>query len=292
MRIRGYLLRFLALAGVAASGIVSAQPREVDKCINAFETAQVERDQGKLLRARELLSACAENPCPTVIQQDCREWLFKLDERIPTVVLRARLPDGTDLADVAVSLDGKPLANKLDGRSIPVDPGVRRLSWSHSDYEPVQTEVIVREGEKNRFVSVVFEPGKADPSRPQRPDQTQPDEGGAVPTGAWVVGALGVGALGVSAVLGLSVSNRYNDLEDSCAPYCDQKESDRVRVDRLERDVRIVNVALGVGVVGVAVATVWALSSGPEKPATTDAQAVLDIRPTGRGAAVVYRGCF
>jgi len=271
----------VALVALSARPTAAAEP--VDQCIHGFEAAQVERDRGHLNRARELLSLCAQEACPTVIRQDCREWLFDIEQRIPSVVLRARTADGPDLADVRVYADGELLTDRLDGRPLRLDPGARRLLWEYSGYESVVTDIIVREGEKNRFVSATFS---------RRDIAAGGDAGGvadaggigAVPSAAWVAGGVGVVGLGTFVILGLSVEGREEAMLSSCAPDCSDD-----RVHRLERDALLANVALGVGVVGLAVAT-WVALSAREAP--PPAAASVDIHPMPGGAAAVVSGSF
>jgi hypothetical protein len=228
----------------------------VEECIEAFESAQVERDAGRLTAARSMLEACSSEQCPGAIAQDCRKWLFEIDRRIPTLVLGAKAPDGSDLAAVRVYVDGRLLVSRLDGRSVRVDPGEHALRWVHADHAPVEKRLIVREGEQNRSVRVVF---GVEPPHGEAPGGDAPvSDGRAVPLGAWIAGGVGVGGLVAFAVIGSSVASREEELLDTCAPNCGAEE-----VDSLEDEALLANVALGVGVVGVAVAAWLALASDP-----------------------------
>jgi hypothetical protein len=277
----GRIVSGVALVALGARPTAAAEP--VEQCINGFESAQVERDQGRLNRARELLTLCAQEVCPAVIRQDCREWLFDIEQRIPSVVLRARTADGPDLAEVRVYADGELLTDRLDGRPLRLDPGARRLLWEYPGYESVVTDIIVREGEKNRFVSATFSKrdsaGGADTEGPR-------DTGvvGAIPSAAWVAGGVGAVGLGTFIVLGLSVESREGDMQSSCAPNCSAD-----RVHKLERDALLANVAFGVGMVGLAVATWITLSPGEPSP---PAAASVDIQATPGGATAVVSGRF
>ena len=276
---------------VSAQFVATAANAEpVDACISAFESAQVERDQGRLTRSRELLLRCSGEPCPTVIRQDCREWLFELEPRVPTAVLRARLGDGSDLSDVRVFVDGELLVSKLDGRPIRLDPGERVLRWEHAGYEPVETRIIVREGEKNRFVSAVFKAAEGDSgagSEPSDEGRGEPDdareEPRQVPASAWIAGGVGVAGLGTFTILGLSVQSREDDFESTCAPDCTP-----TRVQALERDALIANVALGIGLAGFAIAT-WVLVSSGSEPSQAGVALEVAVRPGGSGAFLAGR---
>ena len=280
----------VALVASAQFAATPALAEPVDACISAFESAQVERDQGRLTRSRELLLRCSREPCPTVIRQDCREWLFELEPRVPTAVLRARLGDGTDLSDVRVFVDGELLVSKLDGRPVRLDPGERLLRWEHAGFAPVETRIIVREGEKNRFVSAVFSAregeSEAEPTSsghgPTEADR-EPHESTDVPVGVWAAGGVGVVGLGTFTVLGLSVQSRESDFESTCAPNCTPS-----RVQALERDALIANVALGVGLAGFAIAT-WILLSSDPKPSQPGVALEVGVQPGAPGAYVAGR---
>ena len=73
---------------------------------------------------------------------------------MPTVVLAARLPNGADEVDVRVLVDGKPLAQRLDGRAVELEPGDHLLSFQPgvAGAAPVEMRVVVREGEKGRLI--------------------------------------------------------------------------------------------------------------------------------------------
>jgi hypothetical protein len=268
----------VALLGVAPAA--GADP--VPECINAFEKAQVERTGGRLTRARNLLAVCSRQCCPAEIRQDCREWLFELEPRIPTIVLRARIGDGPDVADVRVYVDDELLVDRLDGRPVRVDPGARRLRWELAGHEPVETEVIVREGEKARFVSATFAPlSPPETGSPDVPRGQQTQTG--IPAGTWVAGGIGLVGIASFAVFGLSAEARERELEDSCKPNCTPDE-----VRPAERQALLANVSLGVGIAGLAVAT-WLLVTAEPQPGAAQTGLGLQLGPGGAGAVVRTR---
>src|SRR4051812_35283843 len=121
--------RLTSTAAVAiAMSLVSfpaAVARADDKaaCVAASTKGQTLRDEGKLLRARDELLACAKDSCPDIVRGYCAQWLGEVDKRLASVVIRARGSKGEDLVDVRVTMDGNPLVTKLEGRSISIDPG-------------------------------------------------------------------------------------------------------------------------------------------------------------------------
>jgi hypothetical protein len=130
-------------------------------CTDAYGQAQTLRDAHKLTEAREQLRVCARAECPGFIAKDCAAWLKDVEPRIPSVVLIAKNAAGSDLVDVKVTVDGAPLATKLDGLAVDVDPGAHTFAFEAPDGR-VEQKVVITEGGKAQRVSVAFgAPGTA-----------------------------------------------------------------------------------------------------------------------------------
>src|SRR5262245_48266678 len=124
MRLRPATLA-IAAAGLFCCAEGSALAGEVDTCVDANEKAQRLRDEGKIRAAREQLLICVRDVCPAPVKKDCAEGLEKLEAATSSVVLGAKDPQGRDVVQVKVTIDGQPLTEKLDGRPLVVDPGER-----------------------------------------------------------------------------------------------------------------------------------------------------------------------
>src|SRR5262245_15626009 len=118
-----------ALAALFAVGAQAANQDSKQDCLDSYVQAQVRQKEGALRAAREALLVCSQPACPAPIPADCGRWLTEVDARLPSVVIAARGPDGNDRTDVTVSLDGKPLVDKLDGKALAVDPGAHVLRY-------------------------------------------------------------------------------------------------------------------------------------------------------------------
>src|SRR5215469_5136429 len=94
-----------------------------DQCIDANASAQTLRKNGKFREAREQLHLCLDPHCPKLVSRDCATRLDELDLAQPTIVFDAKDRTGNDLGAVKVTVDGRPLVDKLDGTAVPVDPG-------------------------------------------------------------------------------------------------------------------------------------------------------------------------
>ncbi|WP_437972047.1 hypothetical protein WMF04_23395 [Sorangium sp. So ce260] len=149
----------LALAVSAALALTGARARAQPHkraCAAAYERAQGLRRDGKLLAAREALIACSQPTCPAAAVADCGPWLAEVEQSLPTVVIAARDARGRERLDVRVLVDGRLLASALDGKALPVDPGPRTFRYEPASGPAVEERVLIREGEKNRALTVIL----------------------------------------------------------------------------------------------------------------------------------------
>lgn len=188
----------LLWAGIAHAG-------DVDDCVAASEGGQKLRQKGQLRDARDRFQQCTRAVCPALVQRGCTTWLNEVVALLPTVTLSAVDGQGKDLVDVTVSLDGKPLVQRLDGKAVAVDPGVHVFRFE-SNGQGVDERVVITEGDKARKVSVrIGEPssgsgsGNGDPHE-GAPKEKDKDKGGHSPF-PFVVGGIGVATLGTGIVL-------------------------------------------------------------------------------------------
>jgi hypothetical protein len=281
--LRGAKLTFGLAAGlaiVAVHGIARAD--ETAACVKASEQAQSLRDEGKYRSAREQLLLCSRDVCPSVVRKDCVTWLADVDAAMPSIVLGAK--DGAqDVVDVKVSLDGKPLAEKLDGKPLPMDAGEHTITFERQGRPAVQSKVVLHAGEKNRAISVQLgaEPNAAGGGGARGGGGgTAEQSSSGPPIAGYVVGGIGVVAIGGFAFFGLSGKSDVDNMRsgpNACAPNCDPS-----KVDAAKAKLLVADISLGVGVVGLGVATYLILTHGksnePESAAKPEAEA-KDARP-------------
>jgi len=91
-------------------------------CGGARKAARAFEADGHLRQARETYESCSKAICSPVVRQDCTTRYAQLAHDIPTIVPLVTDEAGTPLVDVQVTMDGAPIASRLDGRSIAVDP--------------------------------------------------------------------------------------------------------------------------------------------------------------------------
>ena len=183
---------------------------DVKACLSAAEAGQKLRDSGAYLDARENFIACAAEDCPGEVRKGCVGWLGELDKLIPTVVFGARL-HGKEIADVRVSVDGKLVAERIDGKPVALDPGEHHVRFEHTGEPDVDETAVVMAGEKERPVTAQFGadlPPLQPPvpaAVPVAPIAAPPAPHAERPRGpAYALGALGLGALAAGAVLDIS----------------------------------------------------------------------------------------
>jgi hypothetical protein len=223
-----------------------------DLCLGPYEQGQELRRQGRLRAARDVFRTCSRDECPSAARLDCSTWGAEVASALPTVLVSARDAEGRDVTGLVVSVDGEQVSGYEDGRAFEVDPGPHTLRFEARGHV-VGLEVVAREGEKRRLLSVTFPaltPPKSAPAAVER--RSRP-----VPRSVWALGGLGVLGLGSFVTLDALGWATHNSLRHTCAPFC---LDDQVRPVRIE--YAIGDVSLAVSVLSLGVAT-WLFLSRP-----------------------------
>lgn len=197
-----------------------------DQCAQANEDAQTLRKDGKLRAARAQLQLCVDPACPRVVREDCAVRLNDLEVAMPSVVFVAKGPGGNDLDNVKVTIDGAPLASRLDGTAFEVDPGKHTFELVAPGYQRVTRTLVLAEGAKRRQEVVSFA-AEATPAKVETPvsapapaaatpppgADTGPKSGGTSTTRilAYALGGVGIVGIGVGSVFGLKAKSTYDD---------------------------------------------------------------------------------
>lgn len=293
------------LACASSLGFVStAHADEKLACANASDAGQKLRDDGKLVKARQEFLVCARDVCPGTIKKDCADWLDQAEASLPSVVLGAKDSHGQDLATAKVTIDGQPSDEKLEGKAMFIDPGAHTFRFEIPGEKPIDQQIVVREGEKNRAISVSWE----------KANVTPPDPGGATPPPpepeskpnhipAYIAGGVGIAALGVGTVFAIIGTGDYNDLKNGCGQT---KSCTDDQVSPVKTKILIADIAFGVGIVAIGTAVVLYLTetgsahaqvgstlSPKKKPATGFISAPkFDFSPLPGGGAAMLGGSF
>jgi hypothetical protein len=224
-------------------------------CIAADTDGQSLRLAGKLLQARKRLAVCSAASCPTIVRDDCVERIADLEAAQPTVVFTATNGEGRSLIAVRVTVDGVVVANRLDGRPLPVDPGDHLFGFDALGRITAEMRLTLHEGEKRVRHAVVLHTESGDPVAAvpaPEPLATPSDEGAsaymlplaavaapmtavsgggeeapppvALPSrglserriGAIVAGGLGIVGVAVGSVFGLKTISAWSAAKSDC----------------------------------------------------------------------------
>jgi len=314
------LLRRHAAAG--ASALVAAvlfgapavaQPAS-EECARADEAAKILSQVGKQREAREKLVVCAAPACPRAVRDSCADRLAALDKAaaMPSLVFVVTDTEGNDLAAVRVTMDGKPLLERVDVPATSVDVGEHYLRFEANGFAPADKRIVAREGERDRRITVQLEratsPRASETPAPEPPPSTPPALAPPPPApaqaappppapapppssetapargrvGPLVVatGAVGVAGLAVGVIVGLAATSKYSTLSNECngtaCPASAQGDLDAFRSMRTVSTVGYV-----VGIVGVAGAAALYFLLPQGHAGTATAHAWIGPTPTG-----------
>jgi hypothetical protein len=293
----GGVLAAAAFCLAAAPRTASADPKA---CIHAHATGQRESKAGHLKLASQLFTSCgSDETCPDQLRKECADFLAEVTRTIPTVVFSALDENGKDLVNVRVYAGDELLADGLDGRAVDIDPGRYHLRFVVQGGDTLTSDVVVREGEKQRLVQVRKERPAAVADRAAAPagdahgDASASSGPGAAP---WVVGGLTVAALGAGAALAVVGSGDKSTL-DQCKPNC--SSGDRSKYDSAKSMFLGADISFGAAVVGAVVTTYLFLAHPSHHEAPADAKTAKSARnvwfsgsPLPGGGAVGMAGRF
>jgi hypothetical protein len=230
-----------------------------DACFTAYEQGQRLRKDGKLRAAHDQLAACTDPACAGFVRKDCSAWLDQVESSIPAVVLMPRSDaKGSRDLSVTVFVDGERIAERIDGRAIPVDPGPHDVRYE-LDGRSVEQRVVVPEG--NKTFPLVVDLDALAPQPPSPPTAGTPPSRAnpwfeRLPTSTYVLG--GVAMVGLASFTGFGLAGRSIQ---SCAPTCT-----RTQVSSLRSDYVVADVSLLMALAATGGAVYFGIRSTPDAP--------------------------
>ena len=229
-------------------------PTPEQECMRAHEQAQVLRLDGNLMQSKNALKACSLEVCPAIVQRDCVRWLDEVSTQIPTVVFEAITQAGA-AQRVTVKQGGQVLASELDGRPLAMNPGYYEFSFELPGQSPKFVAVLLKQGEKNRLVTVDFrEPpnlSTANTAPAAAPPTPVAVSSRPTPTSVYVLGGLSLVGASAATILGINTRVKEDRAYDECAPRCSED-----RVDSIQRWALATDIAIGVTAVSAITAVV------------------------------------
>jgi hypothetical protein len=246
------------------SSVASAEPSK-QECVDANEQAQSLRQQGSLTAARAQLAVCLAESCPGPVRQDCADRVAEIDRAMPSLVFEVKDAQGRDLSRVALRVDGKLVAARLDGTALSVDPGTHELTFVPRSGSNLQRTFVVHEGEKYRREPIVLYASDDDSGSRQR-------------IAAVAVAGAGLAGIVAGAVLGFVSKSTYDDaLSSDCrgnAHRCNSNGISSVNSAYAQATASTVGFIAGGALIAGGVA-LWAT-----------AHHQLRVEPTARGATL------
>jgi hypothetical protein len=245
-----------AIGAALVAATAGARASELDACLEAHVRGQVQRREGRLLAAHESFAKCARDQCPDAVRSDCASALSELARAIPTVRITVRGPEGEDVDDYALAVDGKVI--DAPGDLLELDPGEHELVFSTPDGRVVRRTIVLRPSETGYPVVVELPAPRTDDHR----DAASSD----VPIAAWVLG--GVAVVGLAGFVGFGLAGRSTE---ECEGSCSEEEIDRLRTQYLLADI-----SLGIALASGGVAT-YLYVSRPESAASPEEGALIGV---------------
>jgi hypothetical protein len=209
-----------------------------------------------------------------------------------------------DLVGVQVSIDGN--APGVAGvTAVPLDPGPHAFHFEAAGVPSVDKTLVLREGERDRRVSVVIgapvamaQSASPTPleSKGATVDVPEPQGGQTSPSGTgdrqrlagWIVGGTGVAAMGVGIIVGLVAKSSYDGATGCSGTQCTSKTG----LATSNSAIGAGNAATGIFVVGALATTAGVVLwlTAPRAPSTGAGGPSLNVGLTFGGA--MARGTF
>jgi hypothetical protein len=146
-----------AVALVASTSATAAAEGKRVICTRAYSAykSAVEREQaGHPGEARELLATCLKATACGGLVPKCAALYDRVATDRATVVPVVTDESGQPRVDVQVKMDGQLLISKLDGRALPVEPGLHEFTFGTDRGVFATEKVQINEGQRNRLITV------------------------------------------------------------------------------------------------------------------------------------------
>jgi len=284
-----FALWFAAVPGRAETDTLASRETSteaVERCVAAHQNARMLQLEERWLPAREAMRSCSESTCPLAIQSDCTAWLSELAQTLPTLLVVVERDDPAT----------RPVRMELDERSFdlpeqpgPIEtlPGPHKLRFTLPPYSPVEVELVLDKGEKNRVVRVRFaaDPPAVRAAEPARVPRPFVAHSRPVPAATyWLAGGALTSLLASGGLLASALVSRA-EARENCAPGCPASERESIQTRLLAADV-----LAGAGAVLGGFAVYTYVRRPVEVKVWSSSRLRLGVSPTATG--VHWEGAF
>ena len=230
----------------------------------------------------------------TELLEEVQRSRVALEARVPKLVIER----GPGASAARVELDGVAIGEAQIGTEISIDPGPHVVAGILPGGKRFEKTVDVAEGETERITlepegledDSAAPPVVVDGGDPEPPRDAPAEEAGgsALP---WVIGGVGVASLVASAVFFKMKSDAEDELSSGClGRTCPDTLEDTQ--SRGETYATLTGVTLGIGIVGVGVATVLLLTGRSPGPEQTGRGVTFDASLGSGSASIDLSGRF
>jgi hypothetical protein len=297
-------VRLLAACGGVALAFVAQLARaDMSKaaCAKANADGQALQLEGKLSAARGLLVSCGDPSCPAIVRDDCAQRLNELERLQPTIIFDVKDGAGSDVSAVSVTVDGQPLADKLGGLALEVDPGEHTFTFTATGHPALTKTFVLKEAEKDRRERVVLAASEVPATMPPPAATTTPstpppgsDEGAPRGMGTMKIlgltaGGVGVAGLAVGGIFGALTFSAVNQQKTDCGggSGCSNRAQALSDHSTASTDSTVSNVSFIAGGALLAIGTVLFLTAPSSSPTPASGWVVLPGAGPGGGALSV-----
>jgi hypothetical protein len=141
----------MAVAVLAAPA--PSEAKENRACMTAYKKGAQLTREAKFHAAKESMLLCTKLICSAALRKECSARVEQLTADAPTLVPEVTDDRGRPVTDVRITMDGKPWVSKVDGRAMPVDPGLHVFTFESRGVVFARERMVVLQGQRNRALS-------------------------------------------------------------------------------------------------------------------------------------------
>jgi hypothetical protein len=209
--------------------------------------------EGRLRRALDLFTSCGSDAtCPDIIRKDCIARFDETNRALPTVTFAVQA-GSREFTNVQVYAEDDLITTELDGRAVPLDPGKYSFRFVLPQGRVLSSQVVLREGEKNRLITVHAEPAIQPAPRSEAPLVADEPPGTRQSPFFWIASGIGLTA-GIAGVVFVVLGDQQEQSVEDCAPAC--APGMRANLDRAETYYTVANASFGVAAASIVTAAI------------------------------------